>query len=73
MIYWRKKMSKKISEKKVDIELNFEDGEKENIELDMEEYLTIEILANADGVTFQEKFIQLLEEAVNNINPEEYI
>lgn len=66
-------MSKKISEKKVDIELNFEDGEKENIELDMEEYLTIEILANADGVTFQEKFIQLLEEAVNNINPEEYI
>ena len=66
-------MSKKPSEKKVDIELNFEDGEKENIELDMEEYLTIEILANADGVTFQEKFIQLLEEAVNNINPEEYI
>ena len=66
-------MSKKPSEKKVDIELNFEDGEKENIELDMEEYLTIELLANNDGVTFQEKFIQLLEEAVNNINPEEYI
>lgn len=64
MMHWRKKMSKKPSEKKVILELNFEDGEMEEVEIPIEEYLTIETLANSEGLTFEEKFIELLKETL---------
>jgi len=57
-------MSKKPSEKKVILELNFEDGEMEEVEIPIEEYLTIETLANSEGLTFEEKFIELLKETL---------
>lgn len=57
-------MSKKPSEKKVILELNFENSEMEEVEIPMEEYLTIEVLANSEGLTFEEKFIELLKETL---------
>lgn len=57
----------KISEKKVELELNFGDGETEIVELNMDEYLQIELMAERENKTFEQKFNELLEETINDI------
>ncbi len=56
----------KLSEKVVELVLNFGDGESEIVELNMDEYLHIELMAQNEEKTFEQKFNELLQESIDN-------
>lgn len=56
----------------VNIELYFGDEEVEQIQLPKDAFLSIQQMALADDVTFEEKFLELLEEEMKKEFGEKY-
>lgn len=60
---------KKASEETVTLNLVFDDGSEE-VEISMQEYLNIEMLAKENDITFEEQFNKILNQIIEDISNE---